>query len=106
MSLNKPRTHVTIMCRARNSASVWPGSKIQVSGVAARLRVSISGVSIGRGALAAEAQEVSDRRDALVLVGVGRHGQPGVVGQQRDDRVDVALLHRVRELPHQLTLAA
>ena len=31
MSLNSPRTQLTIMCRARNSASVWPGSKIQVA---------------------------------------------------------------------------
>src|SRR5437588_2614310 len=30
MSLNSPRTQVTIMWRARNSASGWPGSKIQV----------------------------------------------------------------------------
>src|SRR3954452_20923915 len=30
MSLKRPRTQVTIMWRARNSASVWPGSKIQV----------------------------------------------------------------------------
>jgi SnoaL-like domain len=30
MSLNRPRTHVTIMWRARNSASVCPGSNIQV----------------------------------------------------------------------------
>jgi hypothetical protein len=29
--LNRPRTQVTIMCRARNSASVCPGSKIQVA---------------------------------------------------------------------------
>jgi hypothetical protein len=28
--LKSPRTQVTIMCRARNSASVWPGSKIHV----------------------------------------------------------------------------
>src|SRR5680860_1243952 len=27
-SLNSPRTQVTIMWRARNSASVWPGSKV------------------------------------------------------------------------------
>src|SRR2546425_12154076 len=31
MSLNRPRTQLTIMCRARNSASVCPGSKIQVA---------------------------------------------------------------------------
>ena len=31
MSLNRPRTQVTIMCRARNSASVCPGSNIQVA---------------------------------------------------------------------------
>ena len=30
MFLNRPCTQVTIMCRARNSASVCPGSKIQV----------------------------------------------------------------------------
>src|SRR3954453_12674639 len=31
MSLNWPRTQVTIMWSARNSAAVWPGSKIQVA---------------------------------------------------------------------------
>src|ERR1700693_1155160 len=30
MSLNRPRTHVTIMWRARNSTSVWLGSHIHV----------------------------------------------------------------------------
>ena len=29
--VNRPRTQVTIMWRARNSASAWPGAKIQVS---------------------------------------------------------------------------
>src|SRR5450755_1514104 len=31
MSLKRPRTQVTIMCRARNSASEWPGSKIHLA---------------------------------------------------------------------------
>jgi hypothetical protein len=30
MSLNRPRTQVTVVWRALNSAYVWPGSKIQV----------------------------------------------------------------------------
>jgi hypothetical protein len=37
-SLNRPLTQVTIMCRARNWASVWPGSKIQVGMAGTLLR--------------------------------------------------------------------
>ena len=55
-------------------------------------------------ACTADAEEVLDCPGALVLVGVGRHGQPRVVGEQRDDRVDVAVLERVRKLPDYFAL--
>jgi hypothetical protein len=50
-------------------------------------------------------QELSDRRASLVFVGLGRHRQPCVVGEQCDDGADVAVLDRVRELPNHLALA-
>ena len=42
---------------------------------------------------------------ALVLVGLGRHRQPRVVGEQGDDAVDVAGLDRVGEAADDLALA-
>lgn len=50
-------------------------------------------------------QEGADRVVALVFVGLGRHGQPGVVGQQGDDGVDVARLEGVREAADDVPLA-
>src|ERR1700759_1067907 len=41
------------------------------------------------------AQERADRGTALVFVGLGGHRQPGIVGEQRDDAVDVTRLDRV-----------
>jgi hypothetical protein len=42
-------------------------------------------------------KEGGDRRVRLVLVGLGRHREPRVVGQQRDDGVGVAALDGVGE---------
>ncbi|MFF5015460.1 hypothetical protein [Streptomyces sp. NPDC001165] len=36
---------------------------------------------------------------SLVLKGLGRHRQPGVLGQQCDETVDVGVLQRVHEPP-------
>ena len=44
-------------------------------------------------------------RRALVLEGLGRHREPGVVGEQRDDALHVAALDRVGEAADQLALA-
>jgi hypothetical protein len=41
---------------------------------------------------------------ALVLVGLGRHRQPRVVGQQRDDAVGVARLDRFGEATDDVAL--
>jgi len=49
--------------------------------------------------------EPRDRLAALVLVGLGRHRQPGVGGEQRHDPVGVATLDRGGEMPHELELA-
>jgi hypothetical protein len=51
-----------------------------------------------------DAEEVFDCLGRLVLVGIGRHRQPRVVGEQGDDRADVAVLERVRELPDYFAL--
>ena len=45
-------------------------------------------------------------RAALVLVRLGRHADPRVVGEQRDDRVDVAALEGVGEAREQRALGA
>ena len=50
-------------------------------------------------------QEGADRGVPLVLVRLGRHRQPGVVGQQGDHAVDVARLEGVSEAAHDLALA-
>jgi hypothetical protein len=44
------------------------------------------------------AQEVPDRVTSLVLKRERRHGEPGVLGEQGDDRLDVAAFERVGEL--------
>ncbi len=54
--------------------------------------------------IGARSQELADRRAALVLVGLGRHPNPRVVGEQGDDRVDVAALERLAEAVEQLPL--
>jgi hypothetical protein len=51
------------------------------------------------------AQEPGDGRGALVLVGLGRHRQPGVRGEHGDDAVEVAALDRVDEPSDELALA-
>src|SRR3954451_19390315 len=50
-------------------------------------------------------EEARDRRVALILEGLGRHGEPGVVGEERDDLVRVAALDCVGEATDQLALA-
>src|SRR4051812_23844766 len=53
----------------------------------------------------AVAQERADRHRPLILVGLGRHRQPGVVGEQGDDGVDVARLDRVGEAADDVAFA-
>ena len=83
--------------------------RLRVGQVAAerRLAVGARGHDPQRRAAAARAvaQERGDRLVALVLERLGRHREPGVVGEQRDDAVDVAALHGVGEAPDQLALA-
>ena len=55
-------------------------------------------------AYGAVVQEGADRGAALVLVRLRRHRQPGVVGQQGYDAVDVAGLERVREAADDVAL--
>src|SRR5215211_7594315 len=55
--------------------------------------------------LCAVAKEGGNRLVALVLERLGRHRDQRVVGQQRDDAVDVATLDGVGKAPDQLALA-
>jgi hypothetical protein len=82
--------------------SVWPRDR----GLGGREVATEGWLAIGarrhepQGRAAADGavvQEGADRDPALVLVRLGRHRQPGVVGEQGDDGVDVADLERVRE---------
>jgi hypothetical protein len=50
-------------------------------------------------------QEPGDRLPALVLVGLGRHRHPGVVGEKGDHALDVAALHCGGKPPEELALA-
>src|SRR5205085_10014417 len=70
MSLNRPRTHVTIMWRARKAASVCPGSRIQVDTLG---RLCFESASAG----GQGANEVR-KRPALVLI-----EQSPVAGERR-----------------------
>jgi hypothetical protein len=50
-------------------------------------------------------EEPGDRFAALVLVWFGRHRQPSVVGEERDDALRVAALDRGGEMSDKLALA-
>ena len=50
-------------------------------------------------------QEAADRLGSVILVRARGHRQPGVVSQQRDDRVDVAGFNRIGELSDNFALA-
>src|SRR2546421_11271809 len=50
-------------------------------------------------------EEPGDRCVALILEGLGRHREPGVVGEKGDDPVHISALHRVSEATDQLALA-
>jgi hypothetical protein len=51
------------------------------------------------------AQEGGDGRQALVLVRLGWHGEPGVAGEQREDGVDVAGFDGGGEAAREVALA-
>jgi hypothetical protein len=73
------------------------------------------GLAVGAGGYEAEVgaapagtviDEPGDGGRALVLVGLGGHGEPGVVGQEGDDAVDVAALDGGGEQSDDLVLPA
>src|SRR5437762_1563940 len=73
-------------------------------GLAVRARRDEQRYATGAASRGDVVEELGDLRAALVLEGLGRHPDPGVVGQQCDDAIHVAALEGIREAVGELAL--